>query len=117
MRYVLWALGTFLVLGCAAFLAVDLWVSAAYRFADGYPLTSVSGKNDFGKLGTTSIAFIAGGLLLVALVAFIVTSLLLIGSRTRRFGWIAPLAAVPVVAIILAIATTMFQAPPPDVGG
>lgn len=117
MRQVLWALGSFLILGFAALLAVNLWVSAAYHFADGYPLTSVSGKNDLKKLGTVSIAFTAIGLLVVAITAFIATGMLLIGSRTRRFAWLAPLVSVLLVAIVVAIGTTMFEPPQPDLGG
>ena len=67
MRHLVWALGTLMALGLAMLLAVDWWVSAAYHFADGYPLASVSGKNDLPKLGTTSRMFTAAGLLLVAL--------------------------------------------------
>ena len=58
-----------MVLGLAMLLAVNWWVSAAYHFADGYPLASVTGKNDLWKLGTTSVRFTATGLLLVAVTA------------------------------------------------
>jgi len=117
MRHLLWALGALVVLGLAMLLAVNWWVSAAYYFADGYPLASVTGRNDLWKLGTASRVFTAAGLLLVALIAFIATVVLVIGRRTRRFAWLAPLAAIVLVAAVTAIGIAMFEPPPPDVGG
>lgn len=89
------------------------FVTSASAFADAFPMTNVSSKEDFRKLGpsasvVTWIAFFTIPLALLASLG------LLIPERTHRWAWIAPLAGAAIIVLAALIGAALFQPPVPD---
>mgnify|MGYP003609507556 CR=1 FL=1 len=95
----------------------DWWfVTSANTFADAFPMTNVSSKEDLRKLGPSAAT--------VSWVAFVTVPLALLASlgslipeRTRRWAWIAPLAGAAIIVLAALIGAALFQPPAPDAFG
>lgn len=89
------------------------FVTSANTFADAFPMSNVSSKEDFRKLGPSAatVSWVA----FVTIPLALLTSLgLLIPERTHRWAWLAPLAGAAIIVLAAIVGAAMFQPPLPD---
>ena len=109
-------LGALAVYCFVGFLAAGAFVSAAYAYADGFPLAHVSSREDLYQLGP-AIGTVAYTGLIIGAVTFVGAVAGVSIPRVRAWTWLVPLVGTAAWVVTTIVGATQFQPPPPMLGG